>query len=143
MKINGKTLAMVMVMAIGAIGATGCNGMTDDGAIAPVESVASAPVEDGADSAGAETNGLRFFFGTRTRRYYAPMAPPATRFEARTRAPSSRHFWAPGYYRWNGRQHVWVAGRWELRRNGYEFVSPRWVRSQSRWQYVPGHWVRR
>jgi WXXGXW repeat (2 copies) len=76
-------------------------------------------------------------------RYYAPVAPPAARFEVRGVAPSARHFWAPGYYRWTGREHVWVGGRWELRRDGYEFVSPRWVNRFGRFEYLPGRWVRR
>jgi hypothetical protein len=75
--------------------------------------------------------------------FYAPHAPPAARFEVRGVAPSARHFWAPGYYRYNGREHVWVGGRWELQRDGLEFVGPRWVRRMRRFEYLPGRWVRR
>ena len=151
MKLNGKTLVMVMVMAVGAIGATGCNNAPSDDAIAPEESVASAPVEESneasTDSPGFEQNARRFgaraSVRTSGRRYYAPHAPPASRYERRGRAPSARHFWANGYYRWNGRQHVWHGGRWEVRRERYQYESPRWTRLFGRWEYVPGRWVRR
>ena len=143
MKLNGKTLVMVMVMAVGAIGATGCNNAPSDDAIAPEESVASAPVEESNDSAGFEQNARRFGVRAGARHYYSPHAPPAARYERRGTAPSARHFWANGYYRWTGRQHVWVAGRWEVRRDRYQYVSPRWARNYGRWEYIPGRWVRR
>jgi len=63
--------------------------------------------------------------------------------EVRGIAPSARHFWAPGYYRYNGREHVWVGGRWELRRDGFEFIGPHWVRRFGRFEYIPGRWIRR
>ena len=136
MKLDGKIL-VVVAMTIGAIGATGCNrSSAQDDAVAPEESVANAPVEETSATPGAEQDSLRFH-------YYAPRQPPAARHENPGRAPSARHFWASGYWRWNGHQHVWVAGRWEPRRDRYEYVGPRWERHQARWAYVPGHWVRR
>ena len=147
MKLNGKTLAMVMVMAVGAIGATGCSNPAGDDAVAPEESAATAPVEESSSATpGFEQNARRFggygnYYGRRY--YYAPHAPPAARYEYQGRAPSHRHFWTNGYYRWDGRQHVWHGGRWEQRRDNYTYVSPVWSRHQSRWAYVPGHWVRR
>ena len=149
MKLNGKTLVMVMVMAFGAIGATGCNSAaSSDNAIAPEETAATAPVvEESNDNPGFEQNarrfGVRASVRTSGRRYYAPHAPPRARYERRGVAPSARHFWANGYHRWNGRQHVWVGGRWEVRRDRYNYIAPRWERRSARWEYVPGHWVRR
>jgi WXXGXW repeat (2 copies) len=107
--------------------------------VLPEETAATATVDSGkanAANAGVEQDAVRFH-------YYAPHAPPALRFEVRGRAPSERHFWAPGYWRWNGREHVWMGGRWELRRDGYEYMGPRWFHRAGRWEYLPGHWVRR
>ena len=137
MKLNGKTM-MAVVMMVGSLAATGCSTAMaqDSGAVAPEETAATAPMENAVSANGVEKD-ARFFH------YYAPHAPPAARFEIRGVAPSARHFWAPGYYRWNGREHVWVAGRWELRRDGFDFVGPHWVRRFGRFEYLPGRWVRR
>ncbi|MFT3768907.1 MAG: hypothetical protein QM820_25980 [Minicystis sp.] len=137
MKLNGKSLVAVAVV-VGAFSATGCKKLSNaaDEAVAPEESVATAPVEESAAPAGAEQNSLRF-------RFYAPREPPAARYENPGRAPSERHFWANGYWRWNGREHVWVSGRWEPRRDRYEYAGPHWERHYGRWTYIPGRWVRR
>jgi hypothetical protein len=140
MKLNGK-LMMAVVMVVGSLAATGCStaSASDTGAVAPEETAATAPVENASATStptGVEKD-ARFFH------YYAPHAPPAARFEVRGGAPSARHFWAPGYYRYNGREHVWVAGRWELGRDGFEYVSPHWVRRFGRFEYLPGRWIRR
>ena len=139
MKLNGKTLVAAAMM-IGAMAATtGCNPMADadTSAVAPEETAASAPVESESDTQSS------FRYRNHGPRYYAPHAPPAARRETYGRAPSGRHFWAPGYYRWTGRQHTWIAGRWEVRRDNHQYVAPRWERSYGRWEYIPGHWVRR
>jgi hypothetical protein len=140
MKRNGTRMMAVMMM-VGSLAAAGCStaSASDSGPVAPEETAATAPVENG--SATSATNGVekdaRFFH------YYAPYAPPAARFELRGVAPSARHFWAPGYYRWNGREHTWIGGRWELRRDGFDFIAPRWVNRFGRIEYLPGRWVRR
>ena len=148
MKLNGSMLVAVVTMVGSMALATGCNQASDAQPVAPEESVQGAPVENetaGTASTESDTNALRFGFTHYAGRshYYAPHAPPAARFEVRGVAPSARHFWAPGYYRWNGRQHVWYGGRWEVRRNGYEYVSPRWIVVNGRYEYIPGHWARR
>jgi hypothetical protein len=137
MKLSGKFL-VVVAMTIGAMGATGCNraSVQNDEGVAPEENPATAPTEESSATPGVETNALRI-------RYYAPREPPAPRYENPGRAPSSRHFWINGYWRWTGREHVWVAGRWEPRRDRYEYVGPHWERHYGRWAYVPGRWVRR
>lgn len=138
MKLNGK-LMMAVVMVVGSLAATGCSkaDAQETIAVAPEETATTAPIDDAASTSatGVEKDSRSFH-------YYAPHAPPAARFEARGMAPSARHFWAPGYYRWNGREHVWVAGRWELRREGFEFVGPHWVRRLHRFEYIPGVWIR-
>lgn len=143
MKRNGKILVAAAMMLGSVAAMTGCNAPVDAGsnAVAPEETAATAPVDDEDKAApGVEQNAMRFgYYG---RHYYAPHAPPAARREYYGRAPSARHFWAPGYYRWNGREHVWVGGRWELRRTGYDYMAPRWERRYGRWEYIPGHWVR-
>ena len=137
MKLDGKMMVAVAMM-LGSLATAGCStAQADDtGLVAPQETAATAPVENAAQSAGVAKD-ARFFH------YYAPHAPPAARIEIRGVAPSARHFWAPGYYRYNGREHVWVAGRWELRRDGFDFVGPHWVRRGVRFEYLPGRWVRR
>jgi hypothetical protein len=139
-------------MILGATAAIGCNAPANlgDGAVAPEETAATAPVEkdsaaEATQTPGVEQDAFRFFgprfgFGAH---YYAPHAPPAVRYENPGRAPSARHFWAPGYYRWNGREHVWIGGRWEARRDGFEYVGPRWEHRFGRFEYLPGRWVRR
>jgi hypothetical protein len=148
-----SNVLVVVAMMLGATAAIGCNNASDQGssALAPVETPAAAPVVDegakddtaSAASPGFEQNSVRFAINVGGPRYYAPHAPPAARFEHRGVAPSARHFWAPGYYRWSGREHVWVGGRWELHRPHHVYIAPRWIAAGPRYQYVPGHWVRR
>ncbi|APR85965.1 Lipoprotein, putative [Minicystis rosea] len=142
MKLNGKILVAVAMM-MGSMAAVGCAAPTEGDAVAPEETAATAPVEESDSTAGVEQNSVRVRYGYGARHYYAPHAPPAARREVYGRAPSARHFWAPGYYRWNGRQHVWVTGRWEAQRVGYAYVGPQWERRDTRWEYIPGRWVRR
>jgi hypothetical protein len=160
MKLDGKTLVIVGVV-VGALGAMGCSKPANDepaakpeakpvaaqpaqqqqqpadtGAVAPEENAASAPVED-PSKPGFEKDSFRG-------RYYAPYGPPAARYETRGYAPSRRHFWAPGYWRWSGRQYMWYGGRWEYDRPGYVYAGPTWHRHHaSRYEYRPGRWTRR
>lgn len=140
MKLNGSMLVAVAMM-VGAMAVTGCSkpgGGAAADAIAPEESIADAPVKDEATDSftpGVEQDSVGF-------RFYAPHGPPAARFEERGRAPSEHHFWAPGYYRWNGHEHIWYGGRWEPRREGYTYYSPRWENVHNRWGYRPGYWAR-
>src|SRR4051812_13112644 len=149
MKLNGSMLVTVAMMVGSMALATGCNRSSDAQPVAPEETVQNAPVEsDTATTATTDsntTNALRFGFERDSARfhYYAPHAPPAARYEVRGVAPSARHFWAPGYYRWNGREHIWYGGRYEVRRNGYEYIGPRWIVVNGRHAYVAGHWARR
>src|SRR5262245_36399397 len=116
MKLNGKILVTVAMMVGSAAMATGCARSNDAQPVAPEESVQNAPVENESattESADTNANALRIGFGFGFNRgfgrthYYAPYAPPAARYEVRGVAPSARHFWAPGYYRWDGRRYMW------------------------------------
>jgi hypothetical protein len=71
------------------------------------------------------------------------IAPPAPRVEVVGRPPSSRHFWIPGYWAWNGGRHEWVGGRWEVTRAGWGWENPVWVHHDHGWRFAPGHWRRR
>jgi hypothetical protein len=102
-------MMMAVVMMVGSLAATGCStaSAADTGAVAPEETAATAPVDN--DSAVNATAGVEK--DARGFHFYAPHAPPAARFEVRGVAPSARHFWAPGYYRYNGRARL---GRWPV-----------------------------
>jgi hypothetical protein len=131
-------MMVAAVMTVASLAAAGCNTASaqDSGPIAPEETPATAPVANGTAANGVEKDERVFH-------YYAPFAPPEARFEIRGIAPSARHFWVPGYYRWNGREHVWVGGSWQLRREGFEFIASHWANVRGRWEYFPGHWIRR
>jgi hypothetical protein len=68
-------------------------------------------------------------------------APPAPRVIV-VPAPRRGYVWAPGYWRWNGRQHVWIEGRWVRERRGQIWIADRWDRRGNNWVFVPGHWER-
>ena len=83
---------------------------------------------------------------SRTRHYSAAgidvtVRPPAPRVIA---VPSSRsgYVWAPGYWRWNGRDHVWVDGTWVRERQGSRWVPAHWEERGDRWHFEEGHWDR-
>jgi hypothetical protein len=140
MKLSGKMM-VVAAMVVGSMAAMGCSkpDALGGGPVAPEESVATAPVVDQGSAASANGGVEK---DERRVRYYAPR-PPALRFEERGRAPSERHFWAPGYWHWSGRDHVWMGGRWEMRRPGFEYIAPHWqLDGAGRWEYVPGYWLR-
>lgn len=69
------------------------------------------------------------------------VAPPPLRYE---RVQVRRGYvWAPGYWRWNGRQHVWMGGHYVRVRPGYVYVAPRWHRHGPGWRLNDGYWARR
>jgi hypothetical protein len=137
-----STSMVAVVMMVSALGAVGCStGETQSGPVAPEENVAAAPVVDDQGST-ASVSGHGVEKDWRAVHYYGPR-PPAARLEVIGVAPSARHFWAPGYWRYNGREHVWIGGRWELRRDGFQYIAPHWQRDfRGRWEYLPGHWSR-
>jgi hypothetical protein len=71
------------------------------------------------------------------------IAPPVARVEVIGRPPSPHHFWAPGYWGWEGGRHVWVGGGWRAERPGWAWSAPRWGRQGRHWRLAPGHWHRR
>jgi len=72
-------------------------------------------------------------------------APPPPRYEV-VPAPRAGYVWAPGHWRWDGRQHVWAAGYWVPQRAGYRFVPETWERysdnGHERWRYHASRWDR-
>ena len=74
-------------------------------------------------------------------RVVVKVGPPAARVEVRGAAPSHRHAWVGGYWRWNGSAHVWVAGGWHVPpRHGAVWVGGHWRKVPGGWDWVPGHW---
>ena len=66
--------------------------------------------------------------------------PPPPRVEVMP-PPRQDYVWAPGYWRWKGREHVWVAGRWVRDRPGYAWAPERWEEKGRHYRFVPGQWV--
>ncbi len=75
-------------------------------------------------------------------RVYVRIGPPVAVVETRVVAPSPRHVWIPGYYRWDGGAYLWVGGRWELPPPAYHtWVPGHWSHHHSHgWYWVEGHW---
>jgi len=142
MKFNASGLLVVAMMA-GSLSAMGCKSK-DTAAAAdqstetatPEESPTTAPVSTEAAAAPGVEQDARAFA------YFAPHGPPAIRVEERGAARAG-HFWAPGYYGWNGHDHVWHGGGWYPERAGYSYYGPRWEQRGARWGYAPGRWHRR
>lgn len=144
MKLNGSMLVIVAMMA-GSLGAVGCksadksadpgSGSEAAAAVAPDETPDNATTQNVA-AGGVEKDDLAV-------RFFAPVAPPAPRVEVMGVRPSEHHFWAPGYYRWNGREHLWHGGGWYLERPGYTYYGPHWAPYGNRWLYHRGYWGRR
>jgi hypothetical protein len=127
-----------MALAIAPI-AAGCSS-NDDGAAPGSNLLAANAPEDTPDTAPTQAAPAGVDKDERVVRYWGPR-PPALHWEDRGAAPSARHFWAPGYWRWNGRDHVWHPGGWFLRREGLEYVPTHWEEHRGRWHYVPAYWA--
>ncbi len=143
MKLNGSML-FVVAMMVGSLGALGCksnDASTDPAGGSDTSAAAVAPEEtpDTVSTATAAAPGVEK--DERAFHFYAPHAPPALRIEERG-ALRPGHFWAPGYYRWNGHEHVWANGGWYAERPGYSWVAPRWAAEGPRWRYYRGYWRR-
>lgn len=74
-------------------------------------------------------------------RFVVKVGPPAARIEVRGHAPSPRHVWVGGYWKWNGSAHVWVSGGWNVPpRHGGVWKDGHWRRAHGGWEWIPGHW---
>lgn len=60
-------------------------------------------------------------------------------------APSKKHIWVEGYWKWNKRLHKyeWVEGHWVRARKNKVWVPGHWAKVPGGWKYVPGHWKRK
>jgi hypothetical protein len=142
---NIKGMLAGLVLVVSAVATTGCNQLPD--AASDQTDVASQATDEGGS---AVTNWFAVRAGFRSpvvarsyfRTGYARFAPPAARYEVIGRAPSARHFWAPGYYRWSGARYNWVGGSWMVRRPGLRFVPAHYTNVGGFHHFVPGRWVR-
>ena len=74
-------------------------------------------------------------------RVVVKVGPPAARVEVHGAAPSARHVWVGGYWRWNGSAHVWVAGGWHVPpRQRAVWVEGHWRKVPGGGDWAPGHW---
>jgi hypothetical protein len=154
-----KLSVLVMAMMVGSMAlATGCNKASDATVPesaptpatqqdAPTTSQSDAPAAAQSNpTAKDESVTVKASFGVNTSApapRYAPVAPPAERYENPGRAPSERHEWIRGHWSWTGRDWLWLGGRWEVRQEGHRHVPSRWTYEHGHYVFVPGHWVRR
>jgi len=54
--------------------------------------------------------------------------------------PRPGFFWAPGFWRWDGRRHVWIEPHWVAERPGYRWVPEHWDARGGRYHFEPGRW---
>src|ERR1700755_1412490 len=52
------------------------------------------------------------------------VAPPPDRVYVA--APRGGYVYAPGYWRWSGREHVWTEGHYMRERRGYHWAPDHW-----------------
>lgn len=66
--------------------------------------------------------------------------PPAIRVEIIGVAPSPRHVWIEGYWRWDGRW-VWIPGYWvESPHEHSEWERGHWRETRRGWIRIEGRW---
>ncbi|HEY2805452.1 MAG TPA: hypothetical protein VGI92_06285 [Gemmatimonadales bacterium] len=68
-------------------------------------------------------------------------SPPVAVVETYGVAPSPRHVWVAGYYRWEGGNYVWAPGHWEVPPGRYHrWEAGRWVHARRGWYFREGRW---
>ncbi len=74
----------------------------------------------------------------------ASIAPPPPRVEVipPPPMPPEREVWAPGHWRWDGRDYAWESGHYIARPSAEAAYEPgRWVQTaDGGWAWMPGHW---
>ena len=146
MKRIGRALVAVAMM-VGALGAVGCKKSNDPATqqdSAPVaQPTAEAPKVDA--PAAAQGEATTVIKASATARL---PAPPVLRVENPGRAPSTRHIWRRGYWRWDAPTtvYVWAPGYWEDP-SMYAPYGPPAVRYEdpgyapaAEYFFVPGYW---
>lgn len=73
-------------------------------------------------------------------RFDIDVAPPVDRVYVAP--PRVGYIYAPGYWRWSGRNHVWVDGHYMRERRGYRWAPDHWVQRGNRYHLERGHWER-
>lgn len=73
--------------------------------------------------------------------YYAPMAPPAPRYEVMGIAPGPGYVWTNGYWAYRGRGYDWVAGSWRRPPRAHaRWEAGRWEHGDRGYRWREGHW---
>src|SRR5512141_483287 len=68
-------------------------------------------------------------------------APPAPRYERRTRRPGRDYVWLGGAWDWQGNDWAWAPGRWDrASQPGSRWIRPQYRREGDAWRVEPGHW---
>lgn len=137
-----RSMLVAVAMMIGSLGAMGCKSsagaLPEGGDVQPPAADTAAPATAKDESIQAKAS---IMATNQAPVRYAPVAPPAPRYENPGRAPSAEQMWLEGFHRWTGRDFVWVPGHWETRREGYEFQRTSWVKENGRWECHEGRWV--
>ena len=145
MKTN-RSAWLVVAMMCGSLLATGCNKGSDasapeDVSAAAAESPTAAPEAPAATAAPEQVNAQA------SAAAQIP-APPALQVESRGKAPSGKHAWQRGYWRYERAhtKYVWVPGYW-LDQSAFAPFAPPPSRVEDRsraprgdYYYVAGYW---
>ena len=146
MKLNQKML-VAAAMILGAMSTLGCN-RADNSAPAEATPAVAATVEAPAEAPATSDENATIAAKASVAVKTQPPAPPAPRVENPGRAPSARHQWENGYWRYESprTQYVWVPGHWEAR-DGYAPKAPPPPRVEDRGRapganfiFIEGHW---
>jgi len=136
-----STVLAAVVMMVGAFGGVGCKKASSLAeADKPVEQQTEATT-DTASNAGTQDEAT----ATVAASVQIP-APPALRTENPGRAPSARHVWQRGFWRWDRAAYAWVPGHWEYL-DAYAPYAPPAARYEDpgyapsvEYFFVPGFW---
>lgn len=161
MKFNRSTLVFAAMM-FGSLSAMGCKSKAEDTATEATEQGTAAPAAEPVKAAAQTTRKEQttIFAKTSVGAAVQVPAPPVPRVEYPGPAPSREHFWAHGYWQWDGPRtsYTWVPGHWAPQYAPIAPPAPRyedpgrppserhfWVHGYWKWNgreylWVGGHW---
>ena len=138
MKLNRSVLVAVAMM-VGSLSAMGCKKGATPEDTSKEQAAAPVAVQPEAEAPAVKED------VTTVLAVRAP-APPALRVEVQGPAPSPRHRWTRGFWRYDRTQYVWVPGYWQDE-TAYAPYGPPAVRYENpgyapsaEYFYVPGYW---
>lgn len=67
--------------------------------------------------------------------------PPAEPVYEVTPGERPGYYYAPGYWRWDGKRHIWTPSRWIVDRPGYSWVPDGWEKHGTKWHFAKGYWI--